>query len=599
MPAPNLIILDAAGATITEGTAQIVTGQVPGSPTTPVTYQVKNDGATNDTATNVKAVVSGRLVAVGGDYLSQGVAYVDEGALEIRRLDAVGGNPTTGWQPGGFQMVVEIGDIAAEAVSVFEARIKGHTETSQVELLFQVFRDSRSSPVGDHVGTGSGVYFGAGDGETTDSFSRSGSALEATVPDHTVQLDDQAWLYRGEAYQILAADLHTTVEDGSGVAISPADATQGYYIGLTLGDVVHLADVWSVTAATAAVSADTTTGNATTRLSVGDYVHLAGEIHEVLSITDDDNFTLHTNHVAGASGEPVFRGWTVSKGDQTTLASRTDADKPTLPIGEVYAAATPAGQIFIWRPGDDVIPQAEIDDTATPGFYSRSAAGLDLTISRGRSKVKGYEANTSTPDTITLPANQTNLVQINGPDDASIESTTDGTLNPGTMALHRETTDGAGVTSSIDLRNFFGATPASELLFEITTPGQSGAGGVITNPLNAPMYIRPGSIRFEIGLPDGFADPAALGWGSGAWKVDIVLTLGALNGSIYRSQGTDDRRPRVAFDATSPVSLDAPNEIIKVPGGFSLAFGLVEVPGTPNGTDPSWGKISWAWSVAW
>ena len=122
MPAPNLIILDAAGATITEGTAQIVTGQVPGSPTTPVTYQVKNDGATNDTATNVKAVVSGRLVAVGGDYLSQGVAYVDEGALEIRRLDAVGGNPTTGWQPGGFQMVVDMGDIAADAVSVFEAR---------------------------------------------------------------------------------------------------------------------------------------------------------------------------------------------------------------------------------------------------------------------------------------------------------------------------------------------------------------------------------------------------------------------------------------------------------------------------------------------
>ena len=200
---------------------------------------------------------------------------------------------------------------------------------------------------------------------------------------------------------------------------------------------------------------------------------------------------------------------------------------------------------------------------------------------------------------ITLPTNQTNLIQINGPDDASIESTVDGTLNPGTMALYADVTDGAGVTSSIDLRNFFGATPASELLFEITTPGEKGAGGVITNPLNAPMYIRPGSVRFEIGLPDGFADPAALGWGSGAWKVDIVLTLGNLKGSIYRSQGTDDRRPKVAFDATSPVSLAAPNELIKVPGGFSLAFGLVEIPGPPTGTDPSWGKISWAWSVAW
>ncbi len=598
MPAPNLIILDDLGATITEGTKQIVSGQVPGTPTPAVTYQIKNDGP-NDTATNVKVVVSGRLVAVGGDYLSRGVAYVEEGALEIQRLDGVGGVATTGIQPAGFQMVVEMGDIAGDAVSVFTARITGHTKTSQVELLLQVFRDSRSSPVGDDVGTGSGVYFGAGDGETTDSFSRSGSALEASVPDHTVQLDDQAWLYRGEAYQILAADLHTTVEDGSGVAISPADATQGYYIGLTLGDVAHLADVWSVTAATAAVSADNTAGNATTRLTVGDYVHLAGEIHEVLSITDDDNFTLHTNHAAGASGKPSFKGWTVTKGDQVDLASRTDADKPTLPVGEVYAAATPAGQIFIWRPGDDVIPQAEIDDTATPGFYSRSAAGLDLTISRGRSKVKGYEANTSTPDTITLASNQTSLIQLNGPDDASIESTVDGTLNPGTMPLYADTTDGAGVTSSIDLRNFFGATPASELLFEVTTPGESGAGGVITNPLNAPMYIRPGSIRFEIGLPDGKADPAALGWTSGAWKVDIVLTLGALKGSIYRSQGTDDRRPKVAFDATSPVSLAAPNELIKVPGGFSLAFGLVEIPGPPTGTDPSWGKISWAWSVAW
>lgn len=598
MPAPNLIILDAAGATITEGTKQIITGQVPGTPTTPVTYQIKNDGL-NDTATNVKLTDEGRLVAAGGDFLGQGVALVDEAAFEVRLLDAVGGNATTGWQPIGFQMFVAVPDIAGDAVEVFEARVNGNTKIAQTELILRVHRDSRSSPVGDHVGTGSGVYLGAGDGTTTDSFSRSGSALDASVPDHTVQLDDQAWLYRGEAYQILAADLHTTVEDGSGVAISPADVTQGYYIGLTLGDVVHLTDVWSVTAATAAVSADNTAGDATTKLTVGDYVHLAGEIHEVLSITDDNNFTLHTNHAAGATGEPVFKGWTVTKGDQVAFAARTDADKPTLPVGEVYAQATPAGQIFIWRPGDNVIPQAEIDDTASPGFYSRSAAGLDLTISRGRSKVHGYEANTSTDDTITLPTNQTNLVQINGPDDASIESTTDGTLNPGTMALYADVTDGAGVTASIDLRNFFGATPASELLFEVTTPGQSGAGGVITNPLNAPMFIRPGSIRFEIGLPDGFADPAALGWTSGSWKVDLVLTLGALKGSIYRSQGTDDRRPEVAFDATSPVSLAAPNELIKVPGGFSLAFGLVAIPGPPTGTDPSWGKISWAWSAAW
>ena len=598
MPAANLIILDAAGATITQGTAQIITGQVPGSPTTPVTYQVKNDGATNDTAFNVKMLVEGRLVATGGDRLARGVAYVDEGATEVRLLDAVGGSATTGWQPAGFQRFVAIPDIAGDAVQVFESRINGHTDTGQVELLIHVFRDLRSVAVGDHVGTGSGVYLGSGDGETSDSFSRSGSVLDAAVPDHTVQLDDQAWLYRGETYQLLAADLHTTVEDGSGVAISPADATQGYYIGLTLGDVVHLTDVWSVTAATAAVSADNTAGDATTKLTVGDYVHLAGEIHEVLSITDDDNFTLHTNHAAGATAQPVFEGWTVTKGDQTTLASRTDADKPTLPIGEVYAAPTPAGQIFIWRPGDDVIPQSEIDDTATPGFYSRSASGLDVTISRGRSKVKGYEANTSTPDTITLPTNQTNLIQINGPDDASIESTTDGSLNPGTMALYSDTTDGAGVTASVELRKFLGELPQSAMLVDITTPDPAGKGLVTANPLGAPMYIRPRSIRFEIGLPAGTADPAALGWASGAWLVDILLLSGGTLNSIFRSQGTDDRRPQIAFDATSPVDTAARHEAVKVLGGDVLVVRLQAIPGTP-GTDPLWGLVSWAWSVAW
>lgn len=590
MPAANLIIVDDAGATIPEGTAQIVTGQIPGTPTPAVTYGVKNDGATNDTATNVKLVVEGRLVSAGGDYLARGVGFVDEAAMEVRRMDAAsGGNALSGWRPAGYQRAVPFPDIAADETIWFEARVSGNTDTSQVELLIKVLVDSRSRPVGDHVGTGSGVYFGAGDGETTDVFSRSGSAAAVSTPSHIVELDDQAWLYLGEPYQILAADLHTTPEDGSDVAISPADATKGYYIGLTLGHVVVLSDTWTVSAGSPNVTAANTLGDATTKLTVGDYVQLGGEIHEVLTITDDDNFVLHTNHAAGATAQPVFKGWHVAKGDQVLLSARTDADKPTLPTGEVYSEGHVAGQIYIWREGDDTIEGGDIDDQGTVGFYSRSASGLDVTIARGRSKVHGYEPDTSTSSTITLPTNQTNTIQINGPDDAAIESTTDGSLNPGGMALYEDVTDGAGVTGSTDQRRYLREEAASAVITDMSAVGDKLA---VANPSSAPRYILPGSVRWEI--PE---DPSSLGWASGSWVLDLLVLNDGTQTSIFRTQGTNDQRPTIPEAASTGIAPAVKHELIRVEGGESVIVRLDAIPVTP-GTDPVFGIVSWIWFLA-
>jgi hypothetical protein len=86
---------------------------------------------------------------------------------------------------------------------------------------------------------------------------------------------------------------------------------------------VALTGTVSVTAGTAAV-----TGVGTSFLSQapsGRYIIINGETHQVLSVTDNLNLTLVTNHVAGASGVVATRieGPTVQAGDRISNTVRT------------------------------------------------------------------------------------------------------------------------------------------------------------------------------------------------------------------------------------------------------------------------------------
>ncbi len=584
MADPVIRIFDAAAAEIAFGTAQVVSGQIPGTPTAFVQYELRNEGpGPVDTAFNVVAVVTGRLVSVGGDNLGRGVTYVDESAVEIQLIDSIGGATISAIQPAGADNPLFLGNLDDGDSVFFQARVNGATETAQVELVLTVVIDAASSPVGDDVGTGSGIYWGGGDGKTSDWWMIEGSVAAAGSPDETFALPPASWIHLGEVYQELAATVTTPVEDGAEAALSPADATQAYGIRVSAGRVVELADVWSVTIATAAVSADNTLGDATSKLTAGvDWVRIGAEIHLVKTVTDDDNIVLETNHVAGAAAVPMSVPYTLQRGLQaaTPLVA---ADFPAVPVGELEVAT-------VQREGDDTIEAPDITEAWTEGFFSHTSVLLTATIGRGRAKVHAYAVRPQTSNNVTIIANSTNLIQVNGPNNAALQNTTDGSRFLGTMPLYEDTTDGTEVTATKDLRQFLGEQRASVSLFDMTGIADLF---VWANPLSAPIYVKPASILFALAE----ADPSALGWASGAWIIDISVLDAGVQTSIFLNQGTDDQRPTIAFDATSGVATAARHERIRLEGGQSLVVRLAAIPGTP-GTDPAFATVGWAWSPA-
>ena len=125
-------------------------------------------------------------------------------------------------------------------------------------------------------------------------------------------------------------------------------------------------------------------------------------------------------------------------------------DKPVAPAGEPELA-------FVARDDSAIINTADVEDVYELGFYPFSSTGLTATIGAGpRALVDSAVCSNQAPQNVTLTASVTNSLWLQR--DGTIGKSTDG-VPPGdrSLLIYEAVTDGSGVTTLRDYREFTGA----------------------------------------------------------------------------------------------------------------------------------------------
>jgi len=292
------------------------------------------------------------------------------------------------------------------------------------------------------------------------------------------------------------------------------------------------------------------------------------------------NETINANDgdvAALASGESYYCALTLGAGTVTqTKGSKaadplTDADKPALPADEAFLA-------WVVRSFDNIINTADITEAAavtTPDFFGYSDSGLAASIGKGEAYVNGSLVETDSINQYTLTASTTTTIYLL--EDGSLDD------NPGTakrgMPLHYFVTDGSGVTAHTDLRQFFDQLAVVAMFHFHDTPAATDW-TAWKNPFNYLLYLRPlvNSILVQL-----HQEPGSLGHASGNWILDVEKQGTGDSGwtTIFTSQGSDDQRPTIAYDAgTTKETGAARPEVLVVQPGESLR---VQVDAIPTG----------------
>ena len=297
------------------------------------------------------------------------------------------------------------------------------------------------------------------------------------------------------------------------------------------------------------------------------------DYNETISANDGDSAAL-------ASGESYYCALTLGAGTVTqTKGSKdtdplTDDDKPALPAGEPLLA-------WVVRSFDNVINTADISESeavTTPDFFGFSSSSLTATIGAGQALVNGSLIQRDFTQDLVLAASSISTIYLL--EDGSL-STGRGSSDRG-MPLWYVVTDGSSVTSYVDLRNFFDHLCAFAIFSFLGTPA---ATDWLTwkNPFNHQLYIRPfpNAIRMQL-----HQEPTSLGHSSGNWIVDIEKQGLVDSGwtTIFTSQGSDDQRPTIAYNAgTVKNDGGARPEVLVVNPGETLRCQVDAIPS--GGTD--------------
>lgn len=264
---------------------------------------------------------------------------------------------------------------------------------------------------------------------------------------------------------------------------------------------------------------------------------------------------------AGASGSAL----TITKSDKGTSPLSVD-DRPEVPDGELLIA-------YVEREFDATIEQADIyEEDRTYYRFTYTTDGLDVTIHPGVAIIGDEKVATSRPTTLALA----------GTDDSDVWLNPDGTLantvaldtppQDHSLLLYRFTTDGSGVTATVDYRKWIG-NRLHVLQFE-----KQGTLSVSQKAYAAYPSMSRGRIRPVNGIAFGVA---ARGTTSGSTKADFSKAeLGATSfTSLFTSAGSNDQRPSVAYDSASLMDSDALPEVLEVGPMAMFEMNIAAIPG--------------------
>lgn len=273
--------------------------------------------------------------------------------------------------------------------------------------------------------------------------------------------------------------------------------------------------------------------------------------------------------VALASGEAYYAVLslaaagtiTVTKGDKAATPLDPDVDAPAVPEGEILLAR-------VERQFDAIINTADIANLYTLGAFQivTSAASLNVTLGAGRAMVDNRLIRRTAETVLGLSASETSTIWLLPSGSFSV---TEDASRPesGALLMYTAVTDGSGVTGTpVDYREWVGGE-VHLLLFPFL-------GTVVA------AEFRYGAWPFE---RDGFIWPLrgpvlsvgsnGIGNAAGSLVADVFATdgVGGAFTTIYTSNGTDDRRALVTFDATEPCARSGLPEVLKIVRGARTA----------------------------
>jgi hypothetical protein len=236
---------------------------------------------------------------------------------------------------------------------------------------------------------------------------------------------------------------------------------------------------------------------------------------------------------------------TITQTDGAEVAGPlTEGDKPDLPVGEITLA-------YIQVDDASTITDADIENVWQLDYFgvvSSSASSFDLTLGPGPyAVVDDSRVTLNGTSLLTLTASTTNYVWLLRNGTWQITET-DQPPNSKALLMHEFTTNGSGVTASVDRRHWVG-DGVDRLNLVIGGGGEvvdDGAAYALTPPLrNSYIIPWPNQVRLAMGTQ-------AAGASSGSTSVELERDVAGTFTSVLNASNL----PAIAFDATDLVVED-------------------------------------------
>lgn len=303
----------------------------------------------------------------------------------------------------------------------------------------------------------------------------------------------------------------------------------------------------------------------------GIWIH-EGEVYvKLLHLTtldgdDGDGFAL-------ASGEAYWA--TISAGASSTLVV-TKSPKGSAPLPNSAREAVPDGEIlvaYVHRDFDAAIGDDDIYQEARSfGRFLLETSALAATIHSGEAIIDNRLVRIDGSTSLTLAASTTQTIYLNP--DGSFEVATAAAAQARAEPLWEVTTDGSGETARVDLRSLAALKRQAIILrFPGTISGSDEAysayAGRRTGRLSFPVPVR--------------AYVSSSGATSGSTIFDVEVRESSSWVTLFTSQGSDDRRPTIAYDSTEDEDLSAlPEKTTVEPGAMIRAVADAVASGSPS-----------------
>ena len=218
----------------------------------------------------------------------------------------------------------------------------------------------------------------------------------------------------------------------------------------------------------------------------------------------------------------------------------TDSDKPAVPIGDIalaYVTAADAGNIV----------NGDIENVYSISYYAFSSTTLTATLSRGpHALIDNSLTYNSASQNASLTASTTNYVWLLPGGGLSVTTTTDAPADRAIL-LWEATTDGSGVTATVDRRPFL-----SGRIVPITFRWDGTIATADYRYATLPG-LRDAWILPLAGIIASFGTQAVGGTAlSTVWDVEVNYASSTWT-SIF---GTGASKPSIAYDAAAPDLVD-------------------------------------------